>query len=109
MWPAVSPEKVATISESEETDLRPEVSVAVGMRSMVVVGVISGRGGRGFGWRWVEKEDWAGGGAREWGWTEELVRVRVLLPLPRDEGCFQPSSSWDSGSGDEVACRLCGR
>lgn len=109
MWPPVSLETVAAISESEETDLRPETSVAVGMRSRVVVGVISGSGGRGFGWRWVEKEDWAGGGAREWALTEEVVRVRVLLPLPLDEGCLHPSSSWVRGSGDEVVCRLCGR
>lgn len=59
----VSLERVVTISDSEETDLNADELVAMGLRSRVVVGVISGSGGKGFGWRWVEKEDWAGGGA----------------------------------------------
>jgi hypothetical protein len=36
-------------TDSDETDLIPEASAVVGMRSFVLMGVISGSGGRGFG------------------------------------------------------------
>ena len=70
--------------DSDETDRTPASSVR---------GPLSGSGGSGFGWRCVEKEDCAGGGARTC--EEEFVRVRV-----RRCGCCRSSMC----SGEEVAC-----
>jgi hypothetical protein len=71
--------------DSDETDRTPPSSVR---------GALSGSGGSGLGWRCVEKEDCAGGGARTC--EEEFVLVR-------ERGALHPSCS-SMCSSEDVVC-----